>query len=115
VPPVKVTKVTVVMHAEAHPAWGHRKVWAMTRFDGQFVSQATVLRLMRRRGLLLPAAYQRERRELAAARRAVFVVPPTGPNQVWQMDFSEFETAGGGRGESPVARTIGRVRAPPYH
>jgi putative transposase len=89
-------EATVIKHAEQHPAWGHRKVWAMSRFDGQLVSQATVLRIMRRRGLLLPAAYQRERRELAAARRAVFVVPPTGPNQVWQLDFSEFETTGGG-------------------
>ena len=25
-----------------------------------------------------------------------FVVPPSGPNQLWQMDFSEFETRHGG-------------------
>jgi putative transposase len=86
----------VVKHAEAHPAWGHRKVWAMTRYDGLVVSQATVLRIMRRRGLLLEATYQRERRQLAAARKAAFVVPPSGPNQVWQLDFSEFETTSGG-------------------
>jgi putative transposase len=85
----------VVTHAEARPAWGHRKIWAMTRYDGLVVSQATVLRIMRRRGLLLEAAYQRERRQLAPARKAAFVVAPTGPNQVWQLDFSEFETAGG--------------------
>jgi len=72
---------TVVKHAEARPAWGHRKVWAMTRYDGLVVSQATVLRVMRRRGLLLEAAYQRERRQLAAARKAAFVVPPTAANQ----------------------------------
>ncbi|MED7949265.1 hypothetical protein, partial [Streptomyces sp. BE303] len=29
-------------HALAHPAWGHRKVWAMCRWDGHQVSQATV-------------------------------------------------------------------------
>src|SRR5215208_1956125 len=87
---------TVVKHAEARPAWGHRKVWAMTRYDGLNVSQATVLRIMRRRGLLLEAAYQRERRQLAAARKAAFVTPPSGPNQVWQLDFSEFETTTGG-------------------
>jgi len=86
----------VVAHAEAHPAWGHRKVWAMTRYNGHQVSPATTLRIMRRRGLLLAADYQRERRQLAAARRAVFVTPPDGPNQVWQLDFSEFETTGGG-------------------
>ncbi len=26
------------------------------------------------------------------ARKAAFAEPPTGPNQVWQLDFSEFET-----------------------
>ena len=33
-------------HALAHPAWGHRKVWAMVRHDGHAVSQATILRLL---------------------------------------------------------------------
>jgi putative transposase len=89
-------EAAAVKHAEAHVAWGHRKVWSMTRYDGHVVSQATVLRILRRRGLILAADYQRERRQLAAERRAVFVSPPTGPNQVWQLDFSEFETVGGG-------------------
>lgn len=89
-------EAVVVKHAEAHPGWGHRKVWAMTRYDGHQVSPATALRIMRRRGLILAADYQRERRQLAAARKAVFVDPPTGPNQVWQLDFSEFETVAGG-------------------
>src|SRR5665648_14985 len=83
-------------HALAHPAWGHRKVWAMVRYDGHRVSQATVLRLLRDEGLILEANYQRERRELAANRRAAFATAPTGPNQVWQLDFSEFETTSGG-------------------
>jgi putative transposase len=83
-------------HALAHPAWGHRKVWAMVRHDGHVVSQATVLRLLRDEGLLLPAAYQRERRQLAQRRKAAFAKDPTGPNQVWQLDFSEFETTAGG-------------------
>lgn len=83
-------------HALAHPAWGHRKVWAMCRHDGHVVSQATVLRLLRDEGLILEANYQRERRQLAARRKAAFAVEPTGPNQVWQLDFSEFETTTGG-------------------
>jgi putative transposase len=83
-------------HALAHPAWGHRKVWAMCRHDGHRVSQATVLRLLRDEGLLLEAHYQRERRQLAARRKAAFATEPTGPNQVWQLDFSEFETTAGG-------------------
>ena len=51
-------------HALAHPAWGHRKIWAMTRHDGHRVSQATVLRLLRDDGLILPSEYQKQRREL---------------------------------------------------
>ncbi|WP_415783871.1 IS3 family transposase, partial [Micrococcus flavus] len=37
----------VVKHALAHPAWGHRKIWAMVRHDGHVVSEATVLRILR--------------------------------------------------------------------
>lgn len=37
----------VTGHALAKPAWGHRKIWALTRHDGHKVSQATVLRLLR--------------------------------------------------------------------
>ncbi|GLW74763.1 hypothetical protein Kpho02_70600 [Kitasatospora phosalacinea] len=68
----------------------------MCRHDGHRVSQATVLRLLRDGGLLLEASYQRERRRLAARRKAAFATEPTGPNQVRQLDFSEFETTGGG-------------------
>jgi putative transposase len=74
----EAVEAVVVKHAEAHPAWGHRTVWAMARFDGHRISPATVLRIMRRRGLLLEAAYQRERRQLAAARKAAFLTPPSG-------------------------------------
>src|SRR3954463_15562306 len=42
------------------------------------------------------ANYQRERRQLAARRKAAFAVDPTGANQVWQLDFTEFETTTGG-------------------
>ncbi len=68
----------------------------MARHGGQRVSASTVLRVLDTEGLLLKADYQRERRETAKQRKAVFAAPPTGPNQVWQLDFSEFETAKGG-------------------
>ncbi|MGB6059504.1 MAG: integrase core domain-containing protein [Microthrixaceae bacterium] len=87
---------TAVRHALAHPSWGHRKIWAMVRHDGHVVSESTILRLLRDEGLLLPAEYQRERRQLAQRRKAAFAKEPTGPNQVWQLDFSEFETTSGG-------------------
>jgi transposase InsO family protein len=77
-------------------AWGHRKIWAMTRRDGVQASPSTVMRALRDENMLHPADYQRERRKLAAARKAAFLVPPTGPNQVWQLDFTELETTSGG-------------------
>ena len=86
----------VIAHARAHPAWGHRKIWAMVRHDGHEVSISTVMRVLRDEGLLLEANYQRERRKLAERRKAAFAKEPTGPNQVWQLDFSEFETTTGG-------------------
>jgi transposase InsO family protein len=66
------------------------------RVDGHHAPDATVLRALRRSGRVQPIDYQAERRQLAQARRAAFVVPPTGPNQVWQLDFSEYETRHGG-------------------
>jgi putative transposase len=45
---------------------------------------------------VLEVDYQAERRQHAEARRAAFVVPPSGPNQVWQLDFTEFVTRMGG-------------------
>ena len=68
----------------------------MCRHDGLPVSQASVLRLLRDERLLLEANYQRERRQLAARRKAAFATEPTGANQVWQLDFTEFETTVGG-------------------
>ena len=79
------------------PAWGHRKIWALLRADGlRPGSQATVLRALRRRNLIQPPGALRERRELARQRRAAFVAPVERRNRVWQFDFSEFETLGGG-------------------
>ncbi|WP_306358831.1 MULTISPECIES: integrase core domain-containing protein [unclassified Nocardia] len=102
-------------HALAHPAWGHRKVWAMCRHDGHRVSQATVLRLLRDEGLLLPAAYQRERRQLAQRRKVAFATEPTGPNQVWQLDFSEFETTAGGTWRIAGCRDYWSKYEHPWH
>ena len=86
----------VVAMASKHPAWGHRKIWAMVRHDGHRLSPSTVLQIMADEGLLLHADYQKQRRELAKQRKAAFAASPTGPNQVWQFDFSEYETTGGG-------------------
>ncbi len=83
-------------YATTFAAWGHRKLWALLQADGHHVSMSSVARALARRGLLLPQRYQAERRQLARARRAVFIDPPTRRCRVWQFDFSEFETIGGG-------------------
>ncbi|HEY4621867.1 MAG TPA: DDE-type integrase/transposase/recombinase, partial [Gaiellaceae bacterium] len=85
-----------VAYADRWPAWGHRKIAALIRADGHEAHDSTVLRALRRTGRVLPVDYQAERRQLAQARRAAFVVPPSGPNQVWQLDFTEYETRHGG-------------------
>jgi putative transposase len=97
-PVVEAIEPTVAKLAEAWPAWGHRKIHAMHRLDHPQLpaSASSVERAMRRRGLLQPIDYQAERRQHAQARREAFVEPPTHRNQVWQLDFSEFETLGGG-------------------
>ena len=68
-------------------------------------ARSLVRRRVRDDGLLLPAEYQRERRTLAADRKAAaFAVAPTGPNQVWQLDFSELETSSGGTWDCCTSR-----------
>ena len=66
------------------------------RLDGHHAPDSTVYRALKRTGRVLEVDYQAERRQHAEARRAAFVVPPSGPNQVWQLDFTEFETRMGG-------------------
>lgn len=85
-----------IAYADRFPAWGHRKIATLMRVDGHRAPDSTVLRALGRSGRVLPIAYQAERRQFAQARRAAFVVAPSGPNQVWQLDFSEFETRHGG-------------------
>lgn len=82
--------------ALTYPMWGHRKIAWLCRHDGVCVSDATCLRVLRASGLVLPVDYVRERRDLAKARRDAFVTIPTRRNQVWQTDFFELETSGGG-------------------
>lgn len=82
--------------ALAYPMWGHRKIAWLCRHDGTNVSDSTCLRVLRDAGLVLPVDYVRERRQLAMARREAFVQVPTRRNRVWQTDFFELETSGGG-------------------
>ena len=91
---------------------GHRKIWALTRQDGHKASRATVLRLLCDDGLILPSEYQKQRRGLAKDRTAAFAKKPTGPNQLWRLGFSEFETCRAGPGGSRVPESVLEGRAP---
>ncbi|SBW22298.1 integrase catalytic subunit [Candidatus Protofrankia californiensis] len=95
-PVVDPVEPVAAKYAADWPAWGHRKIHAMMAVDGHTASVSSVERALRRRGLLQPVDYHGERRELAKARRAAFTEPPTSPNMVWQLDFSEYETTSGG-------------------
>ncbi len=86
----------VIEMALAFAMWGHRKIAWLCRHYGLGVSDATCLRMLRTAGLVLPVDYVRERRDLAKARREAFVTIPTRRNRVWQTDFFELETSGGG-------------------
>jgi len=52
-------------------------------------------RVLARNGLVLPANYTAEVRQLAGVRKDTFISPPTRRDRLWQADFSEFETAAG--------------------
>ena len=90
-------RAVVVGLALKYPMWGHRKIaWLAQHEHGLNVTQSTCLRILREADLTLPVDYVRERRDLAGARREAFLVPPTRRNRVWQMEFFELETSGGG-------------------
>ncbi|MEU7765035.1 integrase core domain-containing protein [Nocardia sp. NPDC049190] len=95
-PKVERFEPIAAKYAEEWPAWGHRKIAALMRADGYEVSTSTVERALRRRGLLLPRGYRADRKSWAMLRRKVFRDPSAHRNRVWQTDFSEFETIGGG-------------------
>ena len=79
-PVVDAVEPLVAKYADDWPGWGHRKIYGLMRADGHTASASSVLRAMRRRGLLQPVDYQGQRRErpgdrACAARR-------TGPPAV---------------------------------
>lgn len=89
-------EATAVSYADRYPQWGSRTIATLMRIDGNHAPDSTVYRALKRTGRVLEVNYQAERRQHAEARRAAFVVPPSGPNEVWQLDFTEYTTRMGG-------------------
>ena len=72
-------RAVVIETALSYPMWGHRKIaWLCRHLHAVAVADATW------------------RRDLAGARRRAFLEIPTRRNRVWQIDFFELETSGGG-------------------
>ena len=69
--------------ANAHPRYGHRFAWALlTRKQQRRINRKRVRRLWRALGL---CATRKKRRKIRTG--ATRLRTPTGPNQVWALDF----------------------------
>ena len=69
--------------------WGRRKLAALKRVgidnvEPGPVSDSTMHRVLARNGLALPVNHTAEVRQLAGARKQVFIDPPTRRNGLWQ-------------------------------
>jgi len=80
--------------AQARVRYGYRKIRVLLNREGWKVGKYLVERLYREEGLTLHQRRKRRRR-VAEHRRARF--HPTGPNQVWSMDFVADQLADGRR------------------
>lgn len=78
-----IARVVVAARRE-HPAWGARKLkrWLEDRGHAEVPAPSTITEILRRHGLLDPAA--------AAKHRAFARFERSAPNQLWQMDFKGY-------------------------
>jgi putative transposase len=79
--------------AESHPSLGYRRVWAKSKASGYNKSLSTAYRELRRAQLLLPHPSYSELKEAFLARRE-YLVKPSGPNQLFQADFTSVDIPG---------------------
>jgi len=79
--------------AETYPALGYRRVWARARVAGYNKSVSTAYRELKRGNLLLEHPSYAELKEAFLARKE-YLVKPTGPNQLFQADFTSVNIPG---------------------
>lgn len=82
--------------ALADSEYGHKKIWALMnyRYDIE-VTKYETYRVMKEEGLLLSVNHTRDLREQMEVRKQ-YLHKPKGINQLWQVDFTEFQIPGYG-------------------
>jgi transposase len=88
--PLKEKEQVVTLALERPDLSCRELAWHITDGQGWFVSESTVYRILKSRGLVTTPAY----RLLEAAQH--FVNPTTAINQLWQTDFTYFKIQGWG-------------------
>jgi len=71
--------------------YGHKKIWALLNFRHNIgITKYKTYKTMKEMGLLLPCNYTKELKEQMQARQQ-YLHRPEGINQLWQVDFTEFQ------------------------
>lgn len=71
--------------------YGHKKIWALLNFRHNIeITKYGTYKAMKEMGLLLPYNYTKELKEQMQARQQ-YLHKPEGINQLWQVDFTEFQ------------------------
>lgn len=71
--------------------YGHKKIWALLKFRHNIeITKYETYRIMKAMGLLLPGNYTKGLKEQMQARQQ-YLHKPEGINQLWQVDFTEFQ------------------------
>lgn len=80
----------------ANPEYGYRKIWALLRYEYvERISLHLVYNYMKKLGLLLSPAYTQQIKKQMEARKQ-YLHKPLGINELWQVDFTQFEITGFG-------------------
>lgn len=73
--------------AEQYPLYGHKKIQALLRREGNAATRYAVLKIMREEGLLRPSTWRAELRDRAKALKE-YLVKPSRPMELLQADIT---------------------------
>jgi len=79
--------------AESNPSLRYQRVWAKAKVSGYNKSISTAYRELRKGDLLLPHPSYAEMKEAFLGRKE-YLVKPSGPNQLFQADFTSVNIPG---------------------